>query len=428
MDTYQWIEHLCSKGHRGSTTPEESWAADEIRSHFSSLGLMTERQDFKGHKTYGEKLLVHLIPAIVVAALTAFYPDFAVLSSIILIILILSFFAESYLLTDILSRIFPKRDSANVFARIPNDRCSQRILITAHHDSQKEGQIFNPRMIDLMKKRFSTTSRITPIHMTFLSIVALLFTTFLYSANLEAKYTMVHTLTHLGFISWASFSTLLVLEWAAGSNYVPGANDNASGVAVMLSIAKEIMEMSSSVDHYDLSGTEICFLSTGCEETGMGGALNFIEKNESFLTAKPTYVLCFDGFGTGVLHYLTWDGIMKTRPYDVDLISLGKEIAKKHYGEERPFVSRVFTDGLAFSTIGIPAITFVSLEKDLTISHYHWRTDIPENISMESVREARDFLLEYITTLIARAPAPGSESQLVGTSAQSQSPQSSSSS
>ena len=402
MDTGQWIEHLCSRGHRGSTTPEEAWAAHEVASRFTSLDLRTELRRFRGHRTYGGKLAVHLVPAVIMASLIPFRPDLVLPASLVLGFLILSFLAETCALIDVASRVIPRGDSVNVFAREGKGRAEVTVLITAHLDSQKEGRLFDPRLVEIMKRGFSTTSRITPVHLTFLTVCGLLVTTVLYSQEPGGGPARLLAIIHGTLILWGIISTAIILEWMTGSRYVPGANDNATGVAVMLGLARDLRGGGAGLDPDGLERIEFAFLATGCEETGMGGSLDFIRGNEGFLRKRPVFVLCLDGFGAGHIRYFTRDGLMMTRAYDPLLVSVAREVSRRRFGEERAFVCRLFTDGLAFSTSGYPTITFGSLEGDMTISHYHWRTDTPENVDRESVDEAEGFLTEYLGTLGGR--------------------------
>jgi hypothetical protein len=397
MDLQKTIEHLCSKGHRGSTTQKEEWAAGEIVTTFTSFGLKTELQRFASHRTYGERLAIHLVPALLLSVLAPFHSDLVIPILVLIGFLIVSFTIENLFLFDVTSRLIPLKRSVNVLAHQPHEGASRRIVLTAHHDSQKEGQIFNPKLIELMQGRFSVNSRITPIHLTFLGIVGLFCTSGGFILKLDGDLASVHALLHWLLLIWTTFATGLVLQWTLNTRYVPGANDNATGVAVMLSLAEDISAMESS--RIPPSEIEYYFLSTGCEETGMGGALAFICDNREFLDEKPTSIVCLDGFGTGDLRYLIRDGMLMTKPYDQFLINVARKTTLERYGEERPFISRIFTDGFAFATRGYQAITFGCLPEDLTLANYHWRTDTPENVNMDTVHGARDFLREYVAIL-----------------------------
>ena len=394
MEEQGIIELLCSKGHRGSCTHEERWAAMEIHRLLEEIGLTPELQEFMGHRTFGEKLAVHMIPALVLSICAYMVRDLALLFSFLILLLAVSFSIESMWFVDVASRIFPRRGSVNVLAREEKKDAEKKILFVAHHDSQKKGQIFNPRLIELMKHRFSTTSRVTPIHLTFLGIIGLMVTSSGFAVDLPGIWQDVHLLAHGALLVWGLLTTGLVLEWTLSRVYVPGANDNASGVAVMVGLAEELSGKQQKAGTYE--NVEFWYLSTGCEETGLGGALAFIQEHGERVRDIPTSVLCLDGFGYGNLHYFTADGILLTRPYDSALINAAREVMTRESGSDRPFVCRVFTDGLAFSLRGFPAITFGSLDEESLVKNYHWHTDIPEHVDYRSVAEAKGFLRSYV--------------------------------
>ena len=72
---------------------------------------------------------------------------------------------------------------------------------------------------------------------------------------------------------------------------IPGANDNASAVAVMMSVAKALKDY-----NIDLKRS-VLFLSFGSEEQGIIGAKTYLE-NPLFRPEK-TVLLNMDGVGTG---------------------------------------------------------------------------------------------------------------------------------
>ena len=421
MEKLELIEYLCSKGHRGSTTGNERWAAGEMEKMFSEMGLHTKRQDFMGSQTYGEKLAIHLGGALILAILPFMRSDLMIVIIPLLGFLIASFYIEATYFIPVLSSVFPKRGSQNILAIQPSSgTTNKRILLVAHVDSQKEGSIFDPKLIELMKGFASPTSTITPIHLTFLSIVGLLISSCFYLLDLGNSLSIIHGFVHLLLFAWALFSFLLVAEWMLNDVYVPGANDNASGVAVMMDLCSTFSDENNgknirrpenrngrggkggNVDSLEKEANDIemCYLITGCEETGLGGAVSFIKEYRDWLNEKETCVMALDGLGSGNIHYFTGDGMLKILPYDQGLIETAREVAKVRFGEERPFICRVFTDGLAFSANEYRTITFGSLEKDKLITNYHWHTDTPENIDKGSLDEASGFLEAFLMKLL----------------------------
>lgn len=71
------------------------------------------------------------------------------------------------------------------------------------------------------------------------------------------------------------------------SNRSPGALDDASGVAVILEVARELTA-------HPLEGFDVRIVAFGCEEIGLCGSINYLLRHESELRASPFYMLNFD--------------------------------------------------------------------------------------------------------------------------------------
>ena len=398
MNKKEMVETLCSKGHRGSTSAEERWAAEWVKGFWEEHGLETVLLPFRGATTYAQRLVVHLLPVAVAALLVFLGGWFPLLSLLLLVLLLASFTVECVFLAPVLSRLTPQGDSVNVLGKLERPGATKRILICAHYDSQREGELFNPKNIERMKGFVTPNSRITPIHLTYLSAAFLAVTSALFMMELASPFTLVLQLLHLLSTAWILVSLAINLQWMTSKRFVPGANDNATGVAVMLDIARKYALKWQEGEN---SNADLWFLATGCEETGMDGSLAFIRQKKAELKEKETLVVNLDGFGQGAVHYLTADGCLITRPYDPGLVKLAGELEKERFPDIRPLVSRVFTDGLAFSVAGFPAITFLALDSiNLAAHHYHWRTDIPENVNFQAVDRAQLFVEAFLEKLL----------------------------
>jgi len=407
MDKQEIVTHLCSKGHRGSTTEEEKWAAEWIQGFMREHGLETELLPFRGSRTYAQRLVVHLIPVVLIAflipALFVPSPWEEALPFVLLALgfLILSFFIETVLLVEVLSHLTPKRDSVNVLGKLGDSGATRRLLFVAHYDSQREGDLFNPERLEQMRKFASPASRITPIHITFLAVVGLLPYPFIFGMELPWFLFVPAYLIYLGLLLWLTAALAINVQWTTSKRFVPGANDNATGVAIMLDLARKYAQEKKAGG---FGGVELWFLATSCEETGMDGALKFIREKGKELKEKGTQVINLDGFGQGIIHYLTADGCLITRAYNRELVKQAEELARESFPEVTPFVCRVFTDGLAFAVKGFKAISFFSFDSnDLTVHHYHWRTDTPENVNFQAVEQAQGFVEAFVRRLVGES-------------------------
>src|SRR5207244_13421157 len=78
----------------------------------------------------------------------------------------------------------------------------------------------------------------------------------------------------------------------ATSRTVPGASDNATGVAALIELARRFAAAPAP-------GVELVLLAPGCEESGMGGMAAFLRDHAAELRSLSTLVLGLDTLGAG---------------------------------------------------------------------------------------------------------------------------------
>jgi Zn-dependent M28 family amino/carboxypeptidase len=177
-----------------------------------------------------------------------------------------------------------------------------------------------------------------------------------------------------------ALGALLLAERELRGEDVPGANDNASGVAVAAQLAIE--RVAEPLEH-----TRLVFLATGCEESGLLGS-------QAFLRARDTRGWLFVNLdnvgGDATLRYVTREGVGIRWDADPLLVALAGRIA-----EERPELGLEPSDGPIGLTYdaspvlarGGRAITFVAGDRG-AIPNYHWPTDTTSNVEPRALARA----------------------------------------
>jgi acetylornithine deacetylase/succinyl-diaminopimelate desuccinylase-like protein len=175
---------------------------------------------------------------------------------------------------------------------------------------------------------------------------------------------------------------------------VPGANDNASGTAVVAQLAAECARR-------PLAHTEVRLLVTGCEESGVLGAQAYARAHAP--DGAATTFLNFDNVGGDApLTYILREGSAnQTRPASPALVSVAEAIARR-----RPDLGLVPadttpglpTDATVFRARGWEAITLLAQWEE-GIPDYHWPTDTFENVSAEAVGRALETGRELLREL-----------------------------
>jgi Zn-dependent M28 family amino/carboxypeptidase len=170
----------------------------------------------------------------------------------------------------------------------------------------------------------------------------------------------------------------LLIERELRGSDVPGANDNASGVAAVATLALDLR--AKPLEH-----TRVTCLFTGSEEAGVLGADSFarqLEADPATADWRSWTFINFDGVAApATLRFLRREGVLRKWPADAQLARIATEISERH-----PELGLHGTDhnaGLTYDTTpviarGGRAITFST--QDSTIPHYHSMTDTVENL------------------------------------------------
>jgi hypothetical protein len=171
----------------------------------------------------------------------------------------------------------------------------------------------------------------------------------------------------------------------------PGANNNASGVAVL-------MELASYFSKKIPENLNLSFLFTGAKECSSAGIINFIQKNRADLEGKM--FINITGVGAGRLAYTSTEGnILKHRcsqelQFTASLasksIGLGVLGPVKYQG--------LNTDCVIILSNNLKGISIIGLDDDYPVNIYS-RQDSFANINDEILQKAFGLIKGMITLL-----------------------------
>ena len=375
------LEYLAVKiGARGSTTPEERDAARYAKEEFESLGLETHWEEFTSPTTgWRPYSIASFFGLISVVAVYFGGPIAAGISGILMLVTTVSVLLELNFQPNLLRVLVPKGKSQNIWARIPSKRPSnKRILITGHVDTHRTPWVF------------TTIKRIN-----FLRIVTTLGTI---SFVLSTIFFFILVFVDIPALRWLFlifvliYLTVLVITWQPDRTpFTQGANDNASGTAIVISLAKIIAQE-------PLLNFEVWVLCTGSEEVGSYGAQDFIKRHKSEL--QDNYVINIDnvgGSGAGVCYTSTEGMIFPLKPSS-ELFSLANQINAENpefNAYTLPFTT-LNTDGTCFMINRIPTLSFVGLTPEGMIPNWHQVTDTFEHVDATSVENTESFILKLL--------------------------------
>lgn len=259
-----------------------------------------------------------------------------------------------------LRRLLPAGEGANVVGRIPSRGPRERTLVlVAHHDAAHTGLMWHPA---LAGTGASESGRPSFALLPELAMAAM-------AVGPRALRRPARLLLGL--------AAALSLQVARGAT-VPGASDNATGVAAVLALVERLVAE-------PLPGVEVVALLTGAEESGMGGMAAWMRSDGRQLDQASTLVLGLDTLGAGEPMVASAEGPfwhVDYRTEDLDLASAGAA----HAGIEPPRRFRLggWTDPVLARLAGLPTISLLSLRGN-AFSDYHLPTDTPDRVDWRSV-------------------------------------------
>jgi Zn-dependent M28 family amino/carboxypeptidase len=185
---------------------------------------------------------------------------------------------------------------------------------------------------------------------------------------------------------------LLVDAWLSPT--VPGAGDNASGVAVVLRLADRL---GPELEHFDLH-----VVLTGAQESLADGMRAFAHRHRSDLPHGRTVILNLDEVGSGSIHYTVREGPLLAPRSHPQVVHACEEIAADSPAPApRPLANRSASDGFAARSAGYPSLTVTCRDELGLAPFHHRRLDLPETIDADALAATEDFCAELIRRLDA---------------------------
>lgn len=384
------LRHLALEiGPRGSTTPQERQASAYARATFAAAGLETHEEPFRAPVSgWRPFALASAIGLASVALALAGGRAGALIAGVAMTIATVSVFLEMYFRPNALRALVPKGDSQNVWARVPAaGPAARRVLLVGHVDTHRTPWLFtSPARLTAF--RAITTAGVVG----FVLGALLLLATGLLGLDGLRPWTAALLPVYLVVLAATLQPDL--------TGYTQGANDNASGAGVVLSLAERLARE-------PLARTEVWALASGCEEVGSYGAQAFADRHRG--DAPDLVAISVDnvgGRGAGVCYTSLEGMVFPVRPAP-ELFALAEAIRV-----ERPELdayplpyTTLHTDATALMVRGIPSLSFVGLTRGGAIPDWHTLGDVFEKVDPGTVERTEAFVMELLQRLDAAATA-----------------------
>jgi hypothetical protein len=272
-----------------------------------------------------------------------------------------------------------RRGSQNVLSREDGERPGTLVLV-AHYDTARSGFAYGSLA--------GIGRRVGPFRV-LLAALALV----LLAAVLRAGGTDSTGVSVVQFVGTVTLILALPLLIDIGlSSFVPGASDNASGVATVLRLAERYGE---DLDHFD-----VWVLFTGGEEALGEGMREWMRTHRRDLDTTSTIFLNVDTVGSGTVRWGRREGpLLGAKPHP-RLRALCAQIAAEDADEGRygahPVTIPSVTDAVAARRRRFPAVTVTCRDARDNAPELHRQTDAPDRIEDAALDRAFGFCSELI--------------------------------
>lgn len=212
------------------------------------------------------------------------------------------------------------------------------------------------------------------------------------SFSVDAQLSAIETQNVIGLVRGTQFPDTAIVISAhydhlgkMGSAIFPGANDNASGVAMLLAMAQ----------HFAANPLpqSVLFVAFGGEETGLNGSRYYVEQDPVFPLYRTKFVLNLDLMGNGD-EGITAVGGTDFPAYFTPLQALNDSINAVPSVRARRNAPN--SDHFFFLVNGVPGFFIYTLGGP---PHYHDVNDTPEQLRLIKFRQVLDLLIRFLRSL-----------------------------
>lgn len=384
----QLISELCSFEGRGPGTDAERRAANHLAKRIEAGGRQAEVEPTHVHPQYALIHALHLAVAIAGSLVAVSLPP---VGFAIALVAVASLYWDLHARFYLLRRLFFRRSSQNVLARgSRRPGAKARVVLCAHYDAARTGAVFGESsMRRAARLQALLPFPLGPYRIVFWAMGLLIPILGARMAGVDAQWLSVLQLVP----TMVLVVSLIPLIDIALSPVVPGANDNASGVATAVSACEEL-------DAQPPSNIEVWLLLSGGGECLFEGMRSFLKAHADELAATQTFFFNIDSVGAGQLRYETAEGPLFSIPMDKRLVELAEAVSAATGAGAMPLRNGFATDALPVALAKYPVITLTTRPEDaLAPANYHQPEDKPGAIEPAALERAQDFAVALVGAL-----------------------------
>jgi hypothetical protein len=362
-------------GGRYFGSPEEKNAQEYVKEVLAGFCDKTELTEFKSAlESHFQSLKIFTVVYFLILVLIKFgYNEYAFILGVFNIVGFVSNFLTYRHWLDFL---FPKVSSWNVTGDVePLEEVKSTIIFSGHIDSVKEFKWWYK--LKTLGIALTIISGFQFVLIGIYSGVVLFYPEF-----------FLNNAFWWGFL--ITSPTLVAMFDMHGKDVVQGANDNLTGVAMSVEMAKYFSENR-------LKNTRVRAISFGSEEAGLRGAFAYAKENRDQLLKENALVVNMDSI-KDVEHLTIITAEVNTLCLlRKDLvIQIEKSFKAKNVGVKKLPLGVGATDASALHMAGIPVISLIGLSSETLDETYHTRLDNVDNLNGDAMELLKNVLVHFV--------------------------------
>jgi hypothetical protein len=403
MSTVDTVAGLAGFAGRGAGSDAERRAAKWLASELEAVGRDARLEPFWCRPNWAFAQLWHVALALAGSLVSVSSPK---VGGVLLLIALLSVIADATTGQSLGRRLTPERASQNVVSEAPLGVKRVHLLITANYDSGRTGLAYRdaPRRAALRLNELVGGG--APGWIAWLAIaLAWLLATAIARVG-GAGGSGIGVLQLLPTV--ALVLTFAVLVELATSDFGPGANDNATGVAAAVALVR-------ALDTGPPLNASVELVLAGAGDGSGIGFRSYLKARRKALKATNTVVIGVAACGAGQPRWWVSDGSLLPQRYFDRLRELAARIAQdESYLSAAPHRGRGSSPARPARAAGLPAISIGCLDANGLAPRSHQPDDTVDRIEETSLDATVQFglmLVDAVDAFLGRMPEPAAPPQ-----------------
>jgi hypothetical protein len=398
MSTAETVAGLSGFDGRGAGSDAERRAASWLASELAAGGRDARLEPFWCRPSWA---LTHLWHVALALAGSLVAVSSAKVGGVLVLIALLSVLADAVTGRSLGRRLSPERASQNVISAGNADGGRVRLLLTANYDAGRAGLAYRRALRRPFIRANELIGVAGPGWVGWLTIALAWLLGVAIARVGGAGGGAIGALQLIPTVGLVLAAALLIELLT--SDYGPAANDNASGVAAAIALAR-------ALDSGPPRNLAVEVVLTGAGDGDGLGLTTHLRARRKTHTRTNTVVLGLAAAGGGKPRWWVSDGTLVPRRYFAALRELCERVAREEsYLDAKPHRDRGAGPALPARSMALPAVAIGCRDRDGLAPRSHTHADTPENVDEAALDELVSYgllVVDAIDGYVGRLRAP----------------------